>query len=67
MKRPRKRNWYAGLTLEQRAIATQIQRDRIRAFNDELARGALSEKRPHLPPGADIARALPHGFKLTPQ
>lgn len=41
MKKRRKRNWNAGLTLAQQAIARRIQTEHIRAFDDERARGVL--------------------------
>jgi len=37
----RKRNWNAGLTREQQAIATRIQIEHVRAYDDERARGAF--------------------------
>jgi hypothetical protein len=75
----RKRAWYAGLTLAQRAIANDISRDLMRAYEDERARGAIGK------PGSiwsrgedgrvtfagptpqDIARALPADFKISRQ
>ena len=41
MTKRRKRNWNAGLTLVQQAIARRTQAEQIRAFEDERARGAL--------------------------
>jgi hypothetical protein len=72
----RKRAWYAGLTLAQRAIANEIGNDHIRAFYDERARGVFGAPgsiwsigddglaTTRGPKPADIARALPHDFKL---
>jgi hypothetical protein len=41
MTNQRKRNWNAGLTLAQQAIARRIDAEHVRAFNDERARGAF--------------------------
>jgi hypothetical protein len=41
MSKRRKRNWNAGMTLEQQAIARDILREHIRAFEDERTRGAF--------------------------
>jgi hypothetical protein len=43
MSKRRKRNWNAGMTLEQRAAAERIQMEHIRAFEDERVRGALGK------------------------
>jgi hypothetical protein len=71
MKKPRKRNWSAGLTLEQRALAEAIQCQHIRAFYDERDRGAFgapgsiweisADGRAHLrvPSGRDQVLLLP--------
>jgi predicted transcriptional regulator len=43
MSKRRKRNWYAGLTLEQAERARRIQEEHIRAWYDEQARGAFGK------------------------
>ena len=39
----RKRNWNAGLTKAQAALATKIQTEQIRAFDKERAAGTLGQ------------------------
>jgi hypothetical protein len=77
MKKPRKRAWYAGLTLAQRAIANEILDLHILAYEDERARGVIGKPgsvwwigedglaKTAGPPAAEIARALPADFKMS--
>ena len=71
MSKGRKRNWNAGLTLEQRAVANRILDEHMRAFEDEQARGAFGQPgsiweidtdgraRLRVPNARDQARLLP--------
>ena len=43
MSKGRKRNWNAGLTLQQRAVANRILDEHMRAFEDEQARGVFGQ------------------------